>query len=173
MNFNKTVLASVGLFIILMMTNLFGCCFYSFTGAAVPSHLNSVAIPVVDDRSGAGEPGLRELITEQLTQKFLEDNTFQVTDRTTSDALLECIITSLSDAPAVVAPGETVAVRRITISVSVAYKDQLQRRTIYERAFSNFGDYPSGGGLAERAAAIETAVDRITEDILLETVSGW
>ncbi len=163
---------SLLLFISLSISN-FGCCFYSFTGASVPQHLKTIAIPVSDDRSGSGEPGLRELLTDQLTQKFIDDNTLQVTERTTADAILENTITSLTDAPAVVAAGENVETRRVTISVNVTYRDLVQRKTIYTKSFSNYGDYPSGGSIAERRNAIETAVDRITEDIILDTVSGW
>lgn len=160
------------LFISLAMSN-FGCCFYSFTGASVPPHLKTIAIPVADDRSGSGEPGLRELLTDQLTQKFIDDNTLQVTERTNADAILECTITSLPDVPAVVAAGENVETRRVTLTVNVTYRDLVQRKTIYTKSFSNYGDYPSGGSIADRRSAIEIAVNRVTEDILLDTVSGW
>ena len=151
----------------------FGCCIYSFTGASVEPHLQTIAIPFAEDRSGAGEPGLREILTQRLTQKFINDNTLQVTEKLNANAILESTITSLSDAPAVVTAGEDVPARRITISVRVVYKDLVKRKTVYERTFSNYGDYLSEGGIAERRNAIELAVDRITEDILLDTVSGW
>lgn len=160
------------LFITFSVSNI-QCCIYSFTGAAVPQHLKTIAVPVADDKSGAGEPGLRELLTNQLTQKLIDDNTFNVTERTNADAVLECTITSLSDAPAVVTAGENVTSRRITISVRVVYRDMIQKKTIYDKSFSNYGDYPPGGSVEERQKAIETAIDLITEDIVLDTVSGW
>lgn len=163
---------SLLLFITFSLINI-RCCIYSFTGAAVPQHLKTIAVPVADDRSGAGEPGLRELLTDRLTQKLIEDNTFQVAERTNADAILECTITSLSDAPSVVTAGENVTSRRVTISVRVVYRDLIQRKAIYDKSFSNYGDYPSGGTIEERKDAIETAVDLISEDILLDTVSGW
>jgi hypothetical protein len=161
------------LFINSIILNLIGCCVYSFTGAAVPEHLQTIALPISDDRSGAGEPGLRELLTERLTQKFIEDNTLQVTERTAADAILECTITSLNDAPAIVTAGESIASRRVTITVQVVYRDLVKRKTIYEKSFSGYGDYTSAGNISERQEAIEKAVDNITEDILLDTVSGW
>jgi hypothetical protein len=161
------------LFINFIIVNLTGCCVYSFTGASAPEHLQTIALPISDDRSGAGEPGLRELLTERLTQKFIDDNTLQVTERTAADAILECTITSLSDAPAIVTAGENVTSRRVTITVQAVYKDLVKRKTIYEKSFSNYGDYPSGGNLSDRGTAIEEAIDNITEDILLDTVSGW
>jgi len=167
-----TLSHSLLLFISFSIGN-FSCCFYSFTGASVPQHLQTIAIPVADDRSGTAEPGLRELLTDQLTQKFINDNTLQVTERTTADAILENTITSLTDAPAVITAGENVETRRVMLTVNVIYRDLVQRKIIYTKSFSNYGDYPSGGSITERRSAIETAVDKITEDILLDTVSGW
>jgi hypothetical protein len=169
---NRTFAYKILLFISISICN-FGCCFYSFTGASVPQHLQTIAIPVVEDRSGAAEPGLRETFTQQLTQKFIDDNTLQVTEKTAADALLESTIVSLTDAPAVVAAGENVETRRVTITANIIYRDLVQRKIIYNKNFTNDGDYPSGGGISGRNSAIETAVDRITEDILLDTVSGW
>ena len=170
MNFLLIILC---LFITSMVLNFSGCCVYSFTGASVPEHLKTIAIPIVDDRSGGGEPGLREKITEVLTQKFIDDNTLQVTDKTTANAILECTVVSLTDAPAIVSAGEQIATRRITISVQVVNKDLVKRKTIFEKTFSNYGDYPSGGSIDSRKNAIEEAIEKITQDILLDTVSGW
>lgn len=158
------------LFLSLALVNFAGCCSYSFTGASVPEHLKTISIPIADDRSGSGEPGLRESLTNTLIQKFIDDNTFQVAEKLKSDAVLECAITSLNDAPAIVTAGENVSSRRITISVQVTYRDLVKRNTIYEKSFSNYGDYIN---ISERADAIQIATDKIAEDILLDTVSGW
>lgn len=161
------------LFIAVIVVNFNGCCIYSFTGASVPEHLKTIAIPIADDRSGGAEPGLREKITGVLTQKFIDDNTLQVSDKSTANAILECTIVSLTDAPAIVSAGEQIATRRITISVQVVNKDLVKRKTLFEKTFSNYGDYPSGGSIDSRRTAIEEAIEKITQDILLDTVSGW
>ena len=161
------------LFIAAIVVNFSGCCLYSFTGASVPEHLKTIAVPIADDRSGGAEPGLREKLTEVLTQKFIDDNTLQVTDKSNANAVLECTVVSLSDAPAIVTAGEQIATRRITISVQVVNKDLVKRKTIFEKTFSNYGDYPSGGSIDSRSSAIDEAIEKITQDILLDTVSGW
>jgi hypothetical protein len=163
----------ITLFITPILVNFASCCSYSFTGASVPEHLKTIAIPVADDRSGAGQPGLRELLTTQLTQKFIDDNSLRVADRVNANASLDCVISSYSDAPSVVNSGETVQTRRITIGVQVIYKDLVKRKTIFEQTFSNYGDYPASGTLLDRQNAIGVAIDKITEDILLAAVSGW
>jgi hypothetical protein len=47
------------------------------------------------------------------------------------------------------------------------------RKKVYEKTFSNTGDYDSGAGFAAKQAALDEAIRKISEDILLETVSGW
>jgi Lipopolysaccharide-assembly len=160
------------LFVISLLFN-FGCCTYSFTGSSVPEHLKTISIPIAEDRSGAGIPNLRESLTEELVNKFIEDNSLQVSDRSGSDALLECTVTSVSDAPTIVSAGENVSFRRVTITVNVTYKDMVKRKTIMDKSFSNYGEYEPGGTTSGREDAITQAIDKITEDILLAVVSGW
>lgn len=153
---------------------------YTFTGASVPPNLKTVALPLVDDQSGFGEPGLREQFTTALTNLFISDNSLEVADRTAADAILSGVITSVSDAPAVVGqPGvagqaEQVSKRRITLTVRMTLQDVKQRKTMWEKSFSEWGDYDAGGGGAsQRQTGIAEAVRKVTEDVLQETVSGW
>lgn len=149
-------------------------CPYSFTGASVPKHLKTIAIPLVDDQSGFGEAGLRERFTTELTNLFISDNSLEVTDRTTADSILEGVITTVSDAPSVVGQGESVSKRRVTMTVKFIYQDMKVRKKMWEKSFSQWGDYESGGGLAsQRQTGLQEAIKKVTEDILLETVSGW
>jgi hypothetical protein len=146
---------------------------YSFTGASVPSHLKTVAIPLVDDQSGFGEPGLREDFTRLLTDQFISDNSLQIADRNTADAILSGAIATVSDAPSVVQQGEQVSKRRVTMTVRFSFQDMKLRKKVWEKTFSNWGDYDSGGGISQRKSGLQEAIRKITEDILLETVSGW
>lgn len=161
------------LFISFAMIKFIGCCTYSFTGASVPEHLNTIAIPIAEDRSGAGVPGLREMLTEDVINKFIEDNSLQVAEQTKADAILESVIISFSDAPSIVSAGENISLRRVTITVKVVYKDLVERKTIFDENFSNYGDYEPAEAQDKREEAITTALDKISEDILLAVVSGW
>lgn len=172
----RTILKrSLILLLLLLTTTLinFGCGTYSFTGASVPEHLKTIAIPVAEDRSPAAIPGIRELLTDNIIQKFINDNSLQVSEIAKADATLECIITSVTDAPAIVSAGEQISSRRLTINVKVIYKDLVKKKTIFEDNFNNYGDYVPGEAVNEREDAIATAIDKISEDILLAVVSGW
>ncbi|MBX2991546.1 MAG: hypothetical protein KF749_10325 [Bacteroidetes bacterium] len=167
--------ADITLVSLVGMLALAGC--YSFTGASVPSHLKTIAIPLADDQSGFGEAGLREKFTTTLTDLFISDNSLEVADRGASDSILETVILPVRDEILSVGAGaqgsEQVNKRRINMSVKVIFQDMKMRKKVFEKTFSNYGDYDSGGGFAQRQLGLEEAMKKISEDILLETVSGW
>lgn len=152
-------------------------CSYSFTGASIPAHLESVAIPLFDDRSGSGEPNLEENFTNELIQKFIDDNSLQIREKVNADAIIEGTVLSLVDAPAsvgAVGGAEAITTRRITLTARVVYKDFVKNTTIFEQSFSNYADYVNEGDITTlRSNAIQEAIDKITEDILLAVVSNW
>ena len=150
-----------------------GCGIYSFRGTSVPSHIKTVAIPPFEDVSGFGEPGLRERFTNELIDRFVQDNTVGVSDRGNADSMLEGTITAVRDEPLVVAEGEQVRKRRVTITLNVVYHDLKLQKKLWQKNFSNWGDYESGAGVLERDPGIAESIDKLTEDILIQTVSGW
>ena len=77
------------------------------------------------------------------------------------------------DAPNVLQGGEQVTQRRMTIRVRMTFNDLKLRKKVWEKEFTNWGDYPSGGGLTQRQEGIQAAVRKLTEDILNDTVAGW
>jgi len=158
---------------ILAASFLIGGCFYSFTGSSVPAHLRTVVITLFDDQTGSAEPTLREEITNKLIERFRQDNSLEVTDQPTADCALEGALASFTDQPTVVTAGEAVQKARITIGVRALFRDQKLKKTIFEKTFTAWGEYDIGADPAVRAGALTTALDKVTEDILLESVSGW
>ena len=163
---------SLHLLLLLLLSGCAGCP-YSFTGSSVPPHLKTIAIPLFDDQSGFGEPGLRERLTNKLIERFRRDNSLSVVDKTRADSILEGIITAVRDDPSVVSTGEAVTKRRVTITVKAFYQDIKLKKKVWEREVSNWGDYDISGGVAQRQTADSLAIDKLAEDIVIETVSGW
>jgi len=159
-------------FLILIAVVLNGCR-YSFSGGSVPPHLKTIAIPIVQDQSGYGDPTLKDLFTQQLVDIFTSDGSLELSDRSGADALLETVVTAVQETPTVVKPGEQVAERRITVTAHVVFTDVKLRKTVWEKDFSQWGDFPSGAGPTERNEGVQEAVRKLTEDILNETVAGW
>jgi hypothetical protein len=149
---------------------VFGSC-YSFTGASVAPHLKTVAIPLFEDVSGFGEPGLREKFTQKVIEQFRNDNNLELGERLTADSIIEGTISTVIDAPSVIGGNDIVRTRRVTVTVHASYTDMKFRKKVWEKDFSNWGEYTQGQ--QTRDVALNQAVDKVAEDILLETVSGW
>lgn len=160
-------------FAILAIILIYGCR-YSFTGASVPPHLKTIAIPVFDDQSGYGRATLREELTNKIVERFIRDNTLKIADRNSANSLLEGVIVNVQDSPVVVGTGERVVKSRITITVRVSFYDMVKRVKVWERTFSNWGEYELEGNVQLNLQnGIKQAIDKLSEDILLATVANW
>lgn len=163
--------------LILTVVGLSGCagCPYSFTGASVPPHINTVAIPMFDDQSGFGDPQLREILTDQVTQRFERDGNLRIAERNNADSILEGIITRVTDEISVVeGRADRASVQRVTISVQITWQDVVERKVIFENTVSNWGEYDVGAaGPAQRQEGINEAVEKLSEDILIATIARW
>ena len=148
-------------------------CSYGFSGGSVPPHLHTIAVPAAEDQSGFGDPALRDAFTKALVQQFTSDNTLEIAERARADCVLEGVIVEVKDVPAVLEQGEKVSQRRINVSVRMTFQDMKLRKKTWEKTFTQWGNYPSGGSLSQRTDGITEAVRKLSEDILNETVAGW
>jgi hypothetical protein len=49
----------------------------------------------------------------------------------------------------------------------------VKKKIIFEKQFNNYADYPASSGRTGRDGAVTAAIGKITDDILLDAVSGW
>lgn len=157
---------------------LFLCIFsgiscYTFSGASIPAHIKTIGIPLASDNSGFGRSDFRQLLTTELSDKFTHEGSLQVIDRAKSDALLEVTVSRISDDPVNIKAGEELVTKRVTISVDAVYKDQKLQKTVWERNFSQFADYPVSQSLQGFNTAFAGALEKLTQDILLGVISNW
>ncbi|MFI5144926.1 MAG: LPS assembly lipoprotein LptE [Ignavibacteria bacterium] len=152
----------------------FSCCTYSFKGANPPEGIKSIYIPTVKDNSGFGVANLSDNFTLLLKTKFIKDNTLEYAEKVHADGNLICVITNIKDEALVVQAGEQVSKRKITITVNVDFTNIKKQKSIWKKDFSNWGEYDSqSGGFSARDNGLNSAVDKITDDILLDVISNW
>jgi hypothetical protein len=146
---------------------------YTFSGASVPQHWSSIAVPLFDDESNFGQPALRERMTALLIEKFQRDNTLQLSDRTDASVTLRGKITAITDQPAAMAQGVQATSFRVEVKVSATLTDNVLKKQAWNKTFSAYGDYDPSGGATAREAGIQLAMEKLTDDLLLETISAW
>ena len=152
-----------------------GCAYYSFTGASIPAHLNTIAIPIVEDNSASPVGTLDEQLTQLLNERFVGQTRLVLeTVEQDADALLTASIDRYTNTPAAVSGQERAALSRITISVSARYLDQTNEDELVSRTFSNSQEYdPQTEGLEGELTAAATALRNIADDIFTAATSDW
>jgi hypothetical protein len=150
-----------------------GCAYYSFSGASIPEHISTIAIPQVEDNSLSTLTALDESLTQLLISRFVNQTRLSLETRDdVADALLRVQITRYANAPTSVG-GEEIATRnRVTITVNVDYEDQVEEATFLSRTFSGFEDYDPLDPAAEDEAA-RAALQKVADDIFTAATSNW
>jgi hypothetical protein len=150
-----------------------GCGLYSFTGATIPAHIQTIAIPPVDDRSVGAPAGLDQRLTELLIDRFAGRTRLSlVSDEEAADAVLFAEIDRYGNEPAAVTGGEVAALNRVTVSVRVRYMDRVQDRERLARSFSQRETYDAASIDLELTTAEEVLI-RLADDIFTAATSDW
>ena len=168
------------------------CMYYSMAGS-IPAHINSIAIPIVENQTA--EFGMSESVTENLLVKFNEENILRVTDEDQATSILRGTITRVSDAPYTFTKEEAVTEYRFTVHMKVEWYDVREDKNLLEKSFSGWGAYGLSGDISSDAIdndgdglidgedddefgdpsefATTVAVTKIAEDILNEIMTSW
>jgi hypothetical protein len=154
-----------------------GCSHYSFTGATIPSHLQTISIPLVQDRSVSTFAAMDDRLTALLTDRFVGQTRLTLQpNEADADAVLSVTIDRYRNVPASVSADERASLNRVTISVTVDYHDAVNDRAIIEQSFSSFQEYdptdPDFGLQGEEIAAF-AVLERIADDIFTAATSNW
>lgn len=151
---------------------LTGCAYYSFTGATLPSHLNTVSLPLAEDNTTSPINTMDDDLTSFLNDRFIGQTRLNLeTDEGNADAVLDTRITEYENRPTSVGGGGRAERNRVSITVSAVYYDQVEEEEIFNQTFSGAEEYdPLEDG--EEAAA-RAALENIANDIFSAATSDW
>lgn len=157
--------------IVALLLLLSGCVRYSFKGA-LPSYLQTIAIPVFEDRSRWA--GLQEKMTQDVINAFIEDNSLRLIERQEdADLLLLGEIQSVRTRKTAITPNAVVEEEQLVVTVKVDCIDQQAEKSLWTSSISDFGVVSGSASLEEQDLAIAEAVEKIVEEILNRTVAAW
>ena len=156
-----------------------GCAYYSFTGATIPSHLSTIAIPLVEDNSISTLTTLDEELTAMLVDRFVGQTRLSLQpDETRANVVLRSRIDRYLNQPASVGGQERATLNRVTISVTAEYLDRTTDESLFSRSFSSFEEYDPADpdpdrGLAGEEDAARAILEKIADDIFTAATSNW
>ena len=171
----------------------FNCCAYYSMAGSIPPHINSISIPLLDNHTS--EFGISEEVTDNLLEKFTEENILRVVDKENSDSILRGTITQAEDIAHTYSKEEVVGEYRFTITISIEWVDLENDKILLDKSFKGWGAYGihgdissdsidnDGDGLIDaddsdeigdaRAYATRIAVGKIAQDILNDILTTW
>ncbi|MDA1029166.1 MAG: LptE family protein [Bacteroidetes bacterium] len=150
-----------------------GCSYYSFTGASIPEHLGTVAIPLVEDNTISTVSSLDAEMTRLMIDRFVRQTRLSLeTNESSADALLSVVISRYENSPTSVSGNEQATRNRVSITVTVRYQDQVQNKELLSRTFSAFEEYDPFDPSQEETAAF-AALEKIADDVFTAATSNW
>ena len=164
------VYKSLVLLISLLVIFVFSCGYYSFTGS-IPSHIKTVAIPLLDDNTSF--PGVREDMTNQIIDRFINENVLQVVPESKADLLITGTIMSIQEKAAIITPGEDVEQYEIYVNVKIKCTEIKSGKVWWEKTLRRFGTMEGQDNIDQRNDAIEVAIIEIAQDVIDNTLANW
>lgn len=153
-----------------------GCGLYSFSGSSLPSHIKTIAIPTMENKTLDYEVATET--TEAITQRFIQDNRLKVVGESRADCVLVGQITSyenrVNNYSAAQQPEDYIVVMRVSLTL----RDVVKNHEIWkEDPITVSAIYTVAPGstqtLTTEVEARQKAIQDLAEDILARTMEQW
>ncbi len=160
--------------VLLLSVSQTACGIYSFTGASIPEHLQTVAIPLAEIRASGATLDLDRQLTDALIERFVDQTRLSFEpNEDEADVVLSATIQRYSITPVAVTGDEVASLNRVTLAVDIRYHDAVEDEDRLSRSFTASADYDPAEGPAGEAAAATLALEQIAGDVFSAATSDW
>jgi len=154
------------------MLLLFTQC-YSFKGISIPADVSTYYIPVFEIRTDNAPPTIGQQFSERLKDKVRNESRLQWNEEE-PDIEFTGAITGFRVNPVAPQPGETVAINRLEINVSVNFINNKDEKKNWKQTFSFFNDFPTNVNLLDvQTELVENIYEQLVEDIFNKAFTDW
>lgn len=158
---------------------LFNSCSYklSFNGATIPPDLKTIDIQFFENNAQLVVPTLSQQFTEALKDRIRTQTRLSIVRGEGANATMSGAITNYSYAPiSIQATNPNVApvagASRLTITVSVKYVYDADKKLSFEESFTKFKEY-TGDLSTQEQALIRDINKQLTDDIFNRAFANW
>ena len=149
-----------------------GCGIYSFSGASIPAEAKTISVDYFPNHAQLVNPLLSENLTTALRNAMTSQTTLDLIE-SGGDLAFEGEITDYRTTPVAIT-GQTAAMNRLTITVTVSFSNRIDDSKDFEQSFSRYEDYPSDQDLnSVQETLTTTIVDQLVEDIFNKALVNW
>ena len=157
---------------------LVSCGIYSFTGSSIPVGVETFQVNYFDNTAGGKpgstiEPGLDRDFTIALQDLIVNQTSLNLVNEG-GDIIYSGEIVEYSVTPMAATAEIKAAQNRLTMAVMVNYENVSNEEDNLEKRFSFYYDFPGNLQVYDiKDSALEEIFERITQDILNETLAKW
>lgn len=149
---------------------LAGC--YSFTATTLPSHIRSVVIQEVDNRTL--DPVLANRLRDGVVTLFKRNAGSVRIVNEEGSADFKVTLLSYSNRPENFSANSEVETYRVTLLVNVTFYDNVKKRMIYDgKSLSAYGVYDVQKNESEERHGQQRAIEKLQELIVANALSKW
>ena len=156
----------------------FSCGIQSFTDSSIPVGFETFQVNYFDNAAGGKprstiEPGLDRDFTIALQDLIVNQTSLNLVNEG-GDIIYSGEIVEFSVTPMAATAEIKAAQNRLTMAVMVNYENVSNEDDNIEKRFSFYYDFPGNLQVYDvKGAALEEIFERITQDILNETLAKW
>ena len=166
-NFFRRILM---LLVALLVCSLSGC--YSFTASTLPSHIKTVKIHEVEDKTL--DPVLANNIREGVVEMFRKNAGGVRLVNENANADFEMTLLSYTNKPENYNSNSDVETYRVTIRVSVKFYDNVKEKVIYEsKSLNAEGTYDVQANESEDRHGQARAIEKMQDLIITNALAKW
>ena len=158
---------------ILFIMILSSCGFYSFTGASISSDISTISINHFPNKAKTIKASLSSLFTEKLKDYFISQTNLILVENE-GDLLFKGEITDYIIKPISIQANQIAMQNRLTIKVTVDFKNQKNEIMNFNTTFSRHRDFSTNEDLSSiEETLMEEICDELVEEIFNKALVNW
>lgn len=149
-----------------------GCGVYSFTGASIEG--KTINIHTFDNRARNVVPSLSPNLTSKIRSRILTQTGLTPVTATDPDYDITGTITGYEVTVSGVTNTQQATQNRLTITLSIIFKNKLNEKADFTQTFTRFADFPATQTVqAVEASLMETIGNQLADDIFNKAFVNW
>ncbi len=157
---------------LMLMCFVTSCGVYSFTGAAIEGR--TINVHFIENNARTVVPSLSATLTEKLRQRILSQSSLSQVNNDMTDYDVSGAINGYDVTVASVTGKETSLLNRLTITVSITFKNKLNEKANFVQSFSRFADFSSDQNIQNvEVKLISEISDQLADDIFNKAFVNW
>jgi len=149
-----------------------GCGVYSFSGASVEG--KTIHFTTLENRARNVVPSLSPSLTDKLRNRILSQTGLDPVNNGTSDYEMSGTITAYEFTVSALQNTQVASQNRLTISITIIFKNHLNPKADFNQSFSRFADFPATQSPQQvETRLIDDIGNQLADDVFNKAFVNW